>query len=203
MSKIIVSYRRSDSAAITGRIFDRLIDRYGEESVFMDIDRIPFGTDFRRHIQDALRDADIVLAVIGPTWLGKTPDGRTRILDDADPVRVEIEAALKQGLTVIPVLVDNTPMPGAADLPESIRDFAYINAAPVDTGRDFRLHMERLTRSIDRLQYRQGGDGGRAGARLSGCAKGFGLERAAAGGGGRLARRRHRRCDHRDQSLTG
>ncbi len=149
MSKIIVSYRRSDSAAITGRIFDRLIDRYGEESVFMDIDRIPFGTDFRHHIQDALRDADILLAVVGPTWLGKTADGRTRIQDEADPVRVEIETALKQGLTVIPVLVDNAPMPGAADLPESIRDFAYINAAPIDVGRDFRQHMERLTRSID------------------------------------------------------
>ena len=149
MSKIIVSYRRSDSAAITGRIFDRLIDRYGEELVFMDIDRIPFGTDFRHHIQDALRDADILLAVIGPTWLGRTPDGRTRIQDEADPVRVEIETALKQGLTVIPVLVDNAIMPGAADLPESIRDFAYINAAPIDVGRDFRQHMERLTRSID------------------------------------------------------
>ena len=149
MSKIIVSYRRSDSAAITGRIFDRLVDRYGEESVFMDIDRIPFGTDFRHHIQDALRDADVLLAVIGPTWLGKTPDGRVRIMDEADPVKVEIEAALKQGLTVIPVLVDNATMPGAADLPESIRDFAYINAAPIDTGRDFRQHMERLIRSID------------------------------------------------------
>ena len=149
MSKIIVSYRRSDSAAITGRIFDRLIDRYGEESVFMDIDRIPFGTDFRLHIQDALRDADLLLAVVGPTWLGKTADGRSRIQDEADPVRVEIEAALRQGLAVIPVLVDNAPMPGAADLPESIRDFAYINAAPIDVGRDFRQHMERLTRSID------------------------------------------------------
>jgi TIR domain-containing protein len=149
MSKIIVSYRRSDSAAITGRIFDRLIDRYGEESVFMDIDRIPFGTDFRHHIQDALRDADLLLAVIGPTWLGKTADGRTRIQDEADPVRVEIETALRQGLTVIPVLVDNAPMPPAADLPASIRDFAYINAAPIDIGRDFRSHMERLTRSID------------------------------------------------------
>ena len=149
MSKIIVSYRRSDSAAITGRIFDRLVDRYGEELVFMDIDRIPFGTDFRHHIQDALQGADILLAVIGPTWLGKTADGRTRIGDEADPVRVEIEAALKQGLTVIPVLVDNATMPGAADLPESIRDFAYINAAPIDVGRDFRQHMERLTRSID------------------------------------------------------
>ena len=151
MSKIIVSYRRSDSAAITGRIFDRLIDRYGEELVFMDIDRIPFGTDFRHHIQDALRDADVLLAVVGPAWLGKTPDGRSRIQDEADPVRVEIETALRQGLTVIPVLVDNAPMPGAADLPESIRDFAYINAAPIDVGRDFRAHMERLTRSIDGL----------------------------------------------------
>ena len=149
MSKIIVSYRRSDSAAITGRIFDRLVDRYGEESVFMDIDRIPFGTDFRHHIQDALRGADVLLAVIGPAWLGKTADGKSRIIDEADPVKVEIEAALKQGLTVIPVLVDNATMPGAADLPESIRDFAYINAAPIDTGRDFRQHMDRLTRSID------------------------------------------------------
>ena len=149
MSKIIVSYRRSDSAAITGRIFDRLVDRYGEESVFMDIDRIPFGTDFRHHIQDALQGADVLLAVIGPTWLGKSADGKSRIIDEADPVKVEIEAALKQGLTVIPVLVDNATMPGAADLPESIRDFAYINAAPIDVGRDFRAHMERLTRSID------------------------------------------------------
>src|SRR5262245_49187141 len=149
MSKIIVSYRRSDTADITGRIFERLVDRYGEQSVFMDIDAIPYGTDFRRHIQNALRDADILLAVIGPTWLGKTPDGRSRIQDEADPVRVEVEAALKQGLTVIPVLVDSAVMPGAADLPESIRDFAYINAAPVDIGRDFRQHIERLTRSID------------------------------------------------------
>lgn len=149
MSKIIVSYRRSDSAAITGRIFDRLVDRYGEESVFMDIDRIPFGTDFRHHIRDALQGADVLLAVIGPTWLGKTADGRTRIQDEADPVRVEIDAALKQGLAVIPVLVDNATMPGAADLPESIRDFAYINAAPIDVGRDFRQHMERLTRTVD------------------------------------------------------
>jgi hypothetical protein len=132
MSKIIVSYRRSDSAATAGRIFDRLVDRYGEASVFMDIDRIPFGTDFRHHIQDALRDANILLAVVGPAWLGQKADGPSRIQDDADPVRVEIEAALHQGLTVIPVLIDNAAMPAAADLPESIRDFAYINAAPID-----------------------------------------------------------------------
>jgi hypothetical protein len=151
MSKIIVSYRRSDSAATAGRIFDRLVDRYGEASVFMDIDRIPFGTDFRHHIQEVLRDANILLAVVGPAWLGTRAEGPSRIQDEADPVRVEIETALRQGLRVIPVLVDNAAMPGAADLPESIRDFAYINAAPIDIGRDFRAHMERLTRSIDAM----------------------------------------------------
>jgi hypothetical protein len=160
MSKIIVSYRRSDSAATAGRIFDRLVDRYGEASVFMDIDRIPFGTDFRHHIQDVLRDANILLAVVGPAWLGLKAEGASRIQDDADPVRVEIEAALHQGLTVIPVLIDNAAMPAAADLPESIRDFAYINAAPIDIGRDFRAHMDRLTRSIDAIVARGKADTG-------------------------------------------
>ncbi len=197
MSKIIVSYRRSDSAAITGRIFDRLVDRYGEQSVFMDIDAIPYGTDFRHHIQNALRDADILLAVIGPAWLGKTPDGRSRIHDEADPVRVEVEAALKQGLTVIPVLVDNAAMPGAADLPEAIRDFAYINAAPVDVGRDFRSHMERLARSIDGIVGAdKAATRGRPGARLSGRTEGVAVERAPAGGGDRHHRRRSWRRDH-------
>jgi TIR domain len=151
MSKIVISYRRSDSAATAGRIYDRLIDRYGEASVFMDVDKIPFGTDFRRHIQEVLSNADILLAVVGTRWLGAGADGAARIRDDADPVRVEIEAALRQGIAVIPVLVDGAAMPAAAELPEAIRDFAYLNAAPVDSGRDFRAHMERVIRSLDGL----------------------------------------------------
>jgi TIR domain len=151
MSRIIISYRRADSAAIAGRIFDRLSSHYGDESVFMDIDKIPFGTDFREHIRKVLLDGDILLAVIGPNWLGKTADGGSRISDDADPVRVEIETALRQKTTVIPILVDGAAMPSSAELPESMRDLAYINAAPLDVGRDFRQHMDRLIRSIDTL----------------------------------------------------
>ena len=150
MSKIIVSYRRSDSAAIAGRIFDRLTSHFGEELVFMDIDKIPFGTDFRKHIQGVLEGGGILLAVVGPNWLGKTTDGN-RMKDEADPVRVEVEAALRQGMTVLPVLVDGAAMPGAADLPESMREFAFINAAPVDIGRDFRQHMDRVIRAIDEI----------------------------------------------------
>ena len=151
MSKIVVSYRRSDSAATAGRIYDRLIDRFGEASVFMDVDKIPFGTDFRHHIQDVLSNCDVLLAVVGARWLGAAGDGATRIKDDADPVRVEIETALRQRVAVIPLLVDGAAMPAATDLPDDIRDFAYLNAAPVDSGRDFRTHMERVIRSVDEI----------------------------------------------------
>ena len=149
MSKIIISYRRADSAATAGRIFDRLAGHYGDDAVFMDVDKIPFGTDFREHIRKVLAGGDILLAVIGPNWLGKTADGTSRIKDEADPVRVEIETALRQKTRIIPILVEGASMPGVADLPDGLRDLAYLNAAPVDVGRDFRAHMDRLIRSID------------------------------------------------------
>ena len=151
MSKIIISYRRADSAATAGRIFDRLAGHYGDDAVFMDVDKIPFGTDFREHIRKVLAGGDILLAVIGPNWLGKSADGKSRVMDEADPVRVEIEAALRQKTRIIPVLVEGASMPGVADLPDGLRDLAYLNAAPLDVGRDFRAHMDRLIRSIDEV----------------------------------------------------
>jgi TIR domain len=158
MAKIIVSYRRSDSSASSGRIFDRLVARYGDDSVFMDIDNIPFGTDFREHIKGALAQCDILIAVIGPRWAGASADGKQRIDDAADPVRVEVESALKGGIPVLPVLVDGATMPGDTQLPDGLKELAFINAAPVDMGRDFRQHMERLIRSMDGiLAARSGG----------------------------------------------
>src|SRR5262245_8714554 len=118
MPKIVVSYRRADSAGIAGRIFDRLTQRYGDESVFMDVDNIPVGIDFRRHIQDVLQACDIFLAVVGTRWTG---EGGARIKEDADPVRVEVETALQRGLPIVPVLVDGARMPEAMDLPDSLK----------------------------------------------------------------------------------
>jgi MFS family permease len=136
---------------MAGRIFDRLITHYGEASVFMDIDNIPYGIDFRKHIHTTLQECDIVLAVVGPRWLGTDTRGSTRINNVSDPVRVEIEAALAGDIPLIPVLVEDAAMPDASELPESLREFAFRNAASVDVGRDFRAHMDRLIRSMDRI----------------------------------------------------
>jgi hypothetical protein len=150
MPSIIVSYRRTDTDVISGRIRDRLASHYGPTSVFMDIDSIPFGIDFREHIKSALQKNDILIAIIGPNWIGKS-DASTRLLDEADPVRLEVEAALQRGIPVVPVLVSGAPMPKSSELPDSLKDLPFRNAAIVDGGRDFHQHMDRLIRSMDGL----------------------------------------------------
>jgi hypothetical protein len=151
MPKICLSYRRADSVAITGRIYDRLVQYYGSESVFMDIDNIPFGTDFREHIGEVLGISDILIAVIGLQWLGPTKSGRPRIFEKSDPVRVEIDTALQRQMHVIPVLVEGAKMPTDGELPESLKEFAFRNAIEIDPGRDFSVHMDRLIRATDQI----------------------------------------------------
>jgi hypothetical protein len=154
MPKIAISYRRTESDA-TGRIYDRLVQRYGDRSIFRDIDWVPFGIDFRKAVDEALGDADVLIAIVGPQWRGTNEDGSARITDENDLVRIEIETALKRDIPLIPVLVSGASMPKVTELPESIRDFSFRNAATIDSGRNFNTDIDRLMRSIDRLMEKK------------------------------------------------
>jgi WD40 repeat protein len=151
MPKISISYRRADSEAMTGRIFDRLIAHYGKDAIFRDIDDIPAGIDFRVHINETLLRTNILLAIVGPGWLGALQGGLERIQEESDPVRVEVETALRRRVPIIPVLIGSTRMPSSDQLPPSLKDFAFRNAVKVDTGQDFDYHMDRLIRSMDAI----------------------------------------------------
>jgi hypothetical protein len=151
MARIVISYRRSDSEAMTGRIYDCLVDHYGEKTVFRDLDSVPVGKDYRRQIEDAIRRADLVLAIVGPKWSGPKRRGGSRIKEAKDTVRAEVEEALKRGVPIVPILVHDAEMPEAAELPSDIREFAYQNAATIDAGQDFRAHMDRLLAQTDRI----------------------------------------------------
>jgi hypothetical protein len=177
MAKIIISYRRADSTAIAGRIRDRLAGQYGASLVFMDVEDIPFGTDFRDHIRNELLRSDLLLVIVGREWLGKAADGTARIQSETDPVRIEVETALLNAIPVIPVLVNGAHVPEPTDLPENLRNFAFLNAATVDAGRDFHVHMERLIAGID----------GVAAARRQTVASPQGVEAARKASGQRLA----------------
>ena len=151
MPTIILSYRRDDTGAIAGRIFDRLVGHYGADQVFMDIDSIPFGLDFREHIQETLKRCDVLLAIVGKNWAAADEKGAFRINEENDWVRIEVEAALARKIPVIPVLIDNASLPAPASLPEGLRNLVFRQAAPVDSGRDFNPHMARLIKAMDQL----------------------------------------------------
>ena len=155
MPKIFVSYRRDDSEHITGRIYDRLENRFGRDNVFMDIDAVSFGVDFREHLDRAVGQCDVLLAVIGEYWLNighpEEPKQGRRLDDPTDFVRIEIQSALARGIPVIPVLVGRAGMPGEQGLPEGLKVLAYRNAAEVRSGRDFRDHVDRLIRGVEHL----------------------------------------------------
>ena len=96
MAMIMVSYRRADAQDMAGRIADYLIAKYGEKSVFFDVDSIPTGVNYHTRIEGAILKCDVMVAVIGLGWIGKNPGKKPpRIHDPGDPGRVEIEAALQ------------------------------------------------------------------------------------------------------------
>ncbi len=127
MTKIFISYRRKDTQQIVGRIFDRLVAKFGADAAFMDIDRIPWGVDFHDYLGDQVGHAASVLAVIGHGWIDARDDAGARRLDNADDfVRIEIEAALKRGIPLGAVLIDGAPMPRPRQLPESLRPLCRV-----------------------------------------------------------------------------
>jgi hypothetical protein len=161
--KVFISYRRSDSQAQTGRLYDRL-NRAFPGMFFRDVSEIGIGVDFVAHVERAVGASVALIAVIGPGW-AKAADERGRRLDDADDfVRVEIRAALARKIRIIPVLVGNAEMVPDDQLPDDLKPLARWNAIRIvedyyDQG------IEKLVKSlVPELGEPISGDGATQGA---------------------------------------
>ena len=149
---VFISYRRDDSGGFAGRIYDRLTNRLGRESVFFDVDNIPPGADFVDVLSERVGKCDALIAVIGRDWISAAgKDSRRRLDDPNDFVRIEIEAALARGVRVIPVLVEGAAMPNADELPESLKKLARRQGIEISHNR-FDSDVERLTRALSLLE---------------------------------------------------
>jgi hypothetical protein len=148
MAGIFISYRREDSKAYAGRLYDDLVARLGPDRVFIDIDTLRPGVDFVKSLDEAIRSCDAVLALIGPRWLSVSDvDGNRRLDNPRDFVRLEIVTALmRDGLPVVPVLVGDALLPSAADLPEPMAGLASRHA--------FDLSVERWAYDVEQLLKR-------------------------------------------------
>jgi hypothetical protein len=150
MARIFISYRRTDSAAYAGRLFDRLRQHFGDAEVFMDLEGIEPGAEFGKVIVEKARAAEVLIALIGRNWLTLANVGSTRRLDDPNDLVVrEIETALEAKRLVIPVLAGNTPMPARTELPERIAALAERNAIELSDQR-FHADVDRLIQVIER-----------------------------------------------------
>ena len=149
---IFLSYRREDSEHITGRIRDRLSTHFGDHAIFRDVDSIPAGTDFVRKVEETIKAARILVAIIGPHWADATDrQGRRRLEQIEDPVRFELETAVAVGLPLVPVLVNNARMPEREALPESLAALPTINAVIIPPEPYFAEGVKRLASSIEAL----------------------------------------------------
>jgi hypothetical protein len=152
MAAIFISYRRQDCPAHAGRLADALIARFGEASVFMDVDAIELGVDFVARIEQAVGDCDVVLALIGHEWLtAKDRDGRRRLDQPDDFVRLELSHGLaRKDVRVVPVLVEGAEMPSAADLPDDLVGLTRRNGFTLS---DVKWHSDAavLIEAIDRV----------------------------------------------------
>lgn len=150
-ARIFISYRRKDSADVTGRIYDSLVNHFGDLGVFKDVDSIPLGVDFREYLMSSISKAQIVLAVIGKQWNGliECDIDERPLSKDSDFVRIEIESALKKNIPVIPVLVGEANLPKSEDLPDSLSNIIYHNSISIRSDPDFHNDMNRLISAIE------------------------------------------------------
>jgi protein-tyrosine-phosphatase len=147
-TKVFISYRRQDAAGHAGRVRDRLATEFGANLLFMDVDGIPAGVNFVKALHKELAKCGVLLAVIGPDWLKvRDKDGKRRLENPNDFVRVEIAAALQRNIPVIPILLDGVKVPKENQLPEDLQELSTRNGFDVRHA-SFHHDMDRLVQSL-------------------------------------------------------
>lgn len=122
--RFFISYRRRDSEFQAWGLAEALRELVGSESVFLDVEGIRAGQDFRGRIEDEVRTSDCVIALIGPTWTDPAAG-------EEDFVHIELDLAFSHGRLVVPVLHSGTPMPDRRAMPEHLGWLAYRQAVEV------------------------------------------------------------------------
>lgn len=148
---IFISYRRDDSRQAAGRLGDELARRFGEERIFRDIESIDPGVDFEKSLESALKASALMLVLIGPHWLDmRNPAGERRLDDPTDWIRREIESALQRNIRTVPVLLDDTVLPRADQLPPGMRSLTARQSFELSDDR-WRGDIERLTAALAKV----------------------------------------------------
>ena len=146
---VFISYRRDDTTPVAKQIAEHLSKLYGQDQIFFDQQAIACGDEFSEKIVESLKHCFVLIAVIGDKWNPSTGSDRTRLDDPDDFVRIEIQTALQRKIDVIPLLVDQAPLPNAQQLPHSLQLLNRYQALRIG-----RLHVEaQLSPLVTRVKH--------------------------------------------------
>ena len=148
MSGIVISYRRDDSKAYAGWLYETLVARFGDSRVFRDVDALEPGEKFAEATLERIRESDALIVVIGKQWVSVQNGGVRRLDAPLDFVRAEIREVLVLDKLVVPVLVDGATMPSRAELPSEIAELASRNALELSE-RHFARDVKQLVTVLE------------------------------------------------------
>jgi len=150
MPDVFISYRRDDTSGYAGRLYDQISASFGREHVFMDVATIEPGSDFVEVIEQRVGACDALIALIGKNWLAiKDEQNRARLGSSGDFVSVEITAALKRSIEVVPLLVGGAKMPLEQELPGPLQILARHQAVEVSDAH-FTRDVADLIQSLEK-----------------------------------------------------
>jgi TIR domain len=158
-----VCYRRADepfAAAMTASLLGNLV---GDDNVFLDTLYLRQRGAFEDDLLTAVRNCDLVLAIIGAAW--DSPNNLRRLADPTDWVRRELMEAIENHLPIVPVLVgrDDAPSPRGlnlkfdndrallldrADVDRLERDLSELVGTTASEHHDRRQRVERATLAL-------------------------------------------------------
>ncbi len=150
--KLFISYRPSDSYQITRKIYDELLTEYNINIVFTDVNSIPFGSDFRKVIDQSVAECEACLIIIDQTCLNAADEYGTRCVDNqTDSVRLELESTLQRSIPIIPILVNDASMPDPNQLPLTIQAIAFYKSIVIRTDQNFYEDTNQLVSVINAM----------------------------------------------------
>jgi hypothetical protein len=134
MARAFISYRRADRSELALLTSQKLKARLPEAAVFLDVENIEIGTDFSNAIFERIASCEIVILLIGASWIEAISHSESR---ENDWVKMEVETALRLKKTVIPIVTEcesdfyNMPLPGSI---RELRDLNCLEIHSLDDG---------------------------------------------------------------------
>ncbi len=139
--KIFINYRRSEDRGFARLLFDKLKSVFGEDRLFMDVEKLRATNDFPETLQQEIPGRSVLLVMIGKEWLWLEDEKGRRLGRADDFVTMEIGLALRLNKVVIPILVNGVPPLQEQDLPPVL---AILSTSPSKRsfarGRALHLH---------------------------------------------------------------